>query len=102
MESLVVQGGRRLEGTLRVDGAKNATLPILAASAMTEEPVHLTDVPDILDVCRMADILDMLGCETHRCGHQMTVSGRSMRGSEMPDQLSKQIRSSIFLLGPCS
>ncbi|MGN1368731.1 MAG: UDP-N-acetylglucosamine 1-carboxyvinyltransferase [Aristaeellaceae bacterium] len=100
MESLVVQGGRRLEGTLRVDGAKNASLPILAASAMTEDTVHLTDVPDILDVCRMADILDMLGCETHRCGHQMTVSGRSMRRSEMPDQLSKQIRSSIFLLGP--
>lgn len=100
MESLVVQGGRRLEGSMRVDGAKNASLPILAASAMTEEPVHLTDVPDILDVCRMADILDMLGCETHRCGHQMTVSGRSMDRSEMPDQLSKQIRSSIFLLGP--
>lgn len=100
MESLVVQGGRRLEGTLRVDGAKNAVLPILAASAMTEDTVHLLDVPDILDVRRMTDILDMLGCETHRCGHRMTVSGRSMRKSEMPDQLSKQIRSSIFLLGP--
>ncbi|MDD6050308.1 MAG: UDP-N-acetylglucosamine 1-carboxyvinyltransferase [Clostridiales bacterium] len=100
MESLVVQGGLRLEGTLRVDGAKNATLPILAASAMTEDTVHLLDVPDILDVRRMADILDMLGCETRRCGRAMTVSGRSMRSSEMPDQLSKQIRSSIFLLGP--
>ncbi len=100
MESLVVQGGRRLEGSLRVDGAKNASLPILAASAMTEDTVHLLDVPDILDVRRMADILNMLGCETHWCGHRMTVSGRSMRKSEMPDQLSKQIRSSIFLLGP--
>lgn len=100
MESLVVQGGRRLEGSLRVDGAKNATLPILAASAMTEDAVHLLDVPDISDVRRMADILNMLGCETHWYGHCMTVSGRSMRKSEMPDQLSKQIRSSIFLLGP--
>ncbi len=100
MESLVIQGGRRLEGSLRVDGAKNAALPILAASVLTEDTVHLHDVPDILDVRRMADILDMLGCEVHRCGHEITVSGRSMRRSEMPDQLSKQIRSSIFLLGP--
>lgn len=100
MESLVVQGGRRLEGTLRVDGAKNAALPILAACVLTEDTVHLSDVPDILDVRRMADILKMLGCEVHICGHRMTVSGRSMDRSEMPDQLSKQIRSSIFLLGP--
>lgn len=100
MEALVVQGGRRLEGSLRVDGAKNAALPILAASVLTEDTVGLHDVPDILDVRRMADILTMLGCDVHWCGHSMTVSGRSMRKSEMPDQLSKQIRSSIFLLGP--
>jgi len=100
MESLVIQGGRRLEGTIRVHGAKNAALPILAASVLTEETVHLHDVPDILDVRRMMDILNMLGCETHWCDHRITVSGRSMRKSEMPDQLSKQIRSSIFMLGP--
>ncbi len=97
---LVIQGGRRLEGSLRVDGAKNAALPILAASVLTEDTVHLQDVPDILDVRRMADILRMLGCGVHHCGHDMTVSAGNMACSEMPDQLSKQIRSSIFLLGP--
>ena len=100
MESLVIQGGRRLAGSLRVDGAKNAALPILAAAVLTEDTVHLHDVPDILDVRRMAEILDMLGCEVHSCGHEMTMCGRSMHKSEMPDALSKQIRSSIFLLGP--
>ena len=100
MESLVVQGGRRLEGSLRVDGSKNAALPILAASVLTEDTVYLHGMPDILDVRRMADILAMLGCGIHRCGHSMTVSGCSMHRSEMPDQLSKQIRSSIFMLGP--
>ena len=100
MESLLIQGGKRLEGTLRVDGAKNAALPILAASVLTEDTVHLHDVPDILDVRRMADILDMLGCRTCWQGHTLTVSGQSMSSSEMPDTLSKQIRSSIFLLGP--
>ncbi len=100
MESFLIHGGKRLEGTLRVDGAKNAALPILAASVLTEDTVHLHDVPDILDVRRMADILRMLGCETCWQGHGLTVSGASMSSSEMPDALSKQIRSSIFLLGP--
>ncbi len=100
MEALVIQGGRRLEGSLRVDGAKNAALPILAASVLTEDTVCLHDMPDILDVRRMGDILTMLGCEVRSDGHEWTLSGRSMQSCEMPDQLSKQIRSSIFLLGP--
>ncbi len=96
----VVQGGRRLEGTLRVDGAKNAALPILAASVLTEDAVHLTGVPDILDVRRMGDILQILGCDVQRSGGTYRVCAQSMHKSEMPDALSKQIRSSIFLLGP--
>ncbi len=100
MEAFVVQGGRRLEGSLRVDGAKNAALPILAACVLTQEPVTLRAVPDITDVRRMAEILQMLGCHVQWNGHDMTVSGADMASYEMPDQLSKQIRSSIFLLGP--
>ena len=100
MESLLIQGGRRLEGSLRVGGAKNAALPIMAACVLTEDEVLLHDVPDILDVQRMGEILRMLGCEVCCSGHDMTVCARSLCSSEMPDQLSKQIRSSIFLLGP--
>lgn len=100
MEAFLVQGGKRLEGSLRVDGAKNAALPILAACVLTEETVFLTDVPDITDVRRMTEILEMLGCHVTREDGGMTVSGLNIRSYEMPDQLSKQIRSSIFMLGP--
>ena len=100
MESFVIEGGRRLSGTLRVDGAKNAALPILAACVLTEEDVTLHGMPDITDVHRMAEILGMLGCSVTRQGHDMVISGRSMCSHEMPDDLSKQIRSSIFMLGP--
>ena len=96
----IVQGGRRLEGSLRVDGAKNAALPILAASVLTEDAVHLSRVPDILDVRRMADILRMLGCEVQHSGGEYAVCAQNMKRCEMPDALSKQIRSSIFMLGP--
>ena len=100
MEAFVVRGGRRLEGALRVDGAKNAALPILAASVLTEERVDLSGVPLISDVRKMTDILTMLGCRIARDGHTLTLHPDGLNRTEMPDALSKQIRSSIFLLGP--
>lgn len=100
MEAFVVQGGRKLEGTIRVDGAKNAALPILAASVLTEETVVLQGVPMISDVRKMTDILTMLGCRIRRDGHTLTLDAGGLNRTEMPDALSKQIRSSIFLLGP--
>lgn len=99
MEAFVVQGGRKLEGTIRVDGAKNAALPILAASVLTEETVVLQGVPMISDVRKMTDILTMLGCRIRRDGHTLTLDAGGLNRTEMPDALSKQIRSSIFLLG---
>ena len=100
MEAFVVRGGRKLEGTMRVDGAKNAALPILAASVLTEETVVLQGVPMISDVRKMTDILTMLGCRIRRDGHTLTLDAGGLNRTEMPDALSKQIRSSIFLLGP--
>ena len=100
MEAFLVEGGRRLEGTLRVDAAKNAVLPILAAAILTEDAVTLEDVPQITDAMHMAEILTILGCEVERRDRRMTVRSGGLHGWEMPDRLSKQIRSSIFLLGP--
>ncbi|MGN0778353.1 MAG: UDP-N-acetylglucosamine 1-carboxyvinyltransferase [Aristaeellaceae bacterium] len=100
MASFLVEGGRRLEGRLRVDSAKNAVLPLMAAAVMTHEPVTLTDVPDIADVRSMADILTILGAQVTRTGSGLCLKSQSLHSWEMPDRLSKQIRSSIFLLGP--
>ncbi len=91
MEAFVVQGGRKLEGTIRVDGAKNAALPILAASVLTEETVVLQGVPMISDVRKMTDILMMLGCRIRRDGHTLTLDAGGLNRTEMPDALSKQI-----------
>lgn len=100
MESFVVRGGQRLNGSIRVDSAKNAALPILAACVLTEEPVILCDMPQILDVEKMADILRILGARIYQTQRRVSVNTGGMFQTEMPDQLSKQIRSSIFLLGP--
>ena len=100
MACFLVEGGRRLEGTWRVDSAKNAVLPLMAASVMTADPVTLTQVPDIADVHSMADILTVLGAEVRREGDGLRIASQGLHSWEMPDRLSKQIRSSIFLLGP--
>ena len=100
MEAFVVEGGVALRGEARVDSAKNVVLPILAAAVLTPEEIVLHNVPDITDVGHMAAILTMLGCRVERSGRDMTVDCGGIHSWEMPDQLSKQIRSSIFLLGP--
>ena len=100
MEAFVVEGGVALRGEARVDSAKNAVLPILASAVLTPEEIVLHNVPDITDVGHMAAILTMLGCRVERSGRDMTVDCGGIHSWEMPDQLSKQIRSSIFLLGP--
>lgn len=100
METMMVTGGRRLQGEMRVDSAKNAVLPLLAASILTEEKVLLRQVPALTDVRHMLDILGTLGCRVERQGDEVLVDSSSLRSWEMPDALSKQIRSSIFLLGP--
>ena len=100
MESFLIRGGRRLSGTLPVDSAKNAVLPILAATVLTEDDVCIRDVPAITDAANMVAILTMLGARVTREGGNVTVRGDALHSWELPDSLSKQIRSSIFLLGP--
>jgi len=95
-----VLGGERIEGSIRVDAAKNAVLPILAAAILPEGDVIIRDCPDIRDVHAMAEILGKLGCETIWQNGEMLIRNGRLHQWEMPDELSKQIRSSIFLLGP--
>ena len=99
MEGFLVRGGERLKGTLRVGAAKNAVLPILAASILADGPSTLVGCPRIADVESMRSILKTLGCESRWEPEGLTVSG-GLSSGEMPEKLSKRVRSSIFLLGP--
>ncbi len=100
MASFRVRGGSILRGRLRVPGAKNAILPILAASLLTKHTVELLDCPKILDVDNMMAILRLLGCEAGWDGNTVIVNARGASRYEMPEELAKEMRSSIFLMGP--
>ncbi len=101
MERFVVEGGRRLEGSIRPGGNKNAALPILAACLLTDEPILLRNLPDIEDVRVMLQILEGLGASVERIERNVVrIHAKGDCGS-MPDAaLSKRIRASILLAGP--
>ena len=100
MEMLRIEGGVRLEGEYRLESAKNAVLPILAACVMTDETVTLLDVPDISDVTSMLDILREMGCDTSRDGSSVTVRAGSGIRASVPRDMAETLRASVFLVGP--
>lgn len=99
MAKLVVAGGYPLSGTLRITGAKNAALPILAASLLGDT-VTLLDCPRIVDVENMRNILCALGVESAWEGEELHLDAAKAASCVMPQQISKELRSSIFMLGP--
>lgn len=100
MDKLVIEGGRPLSGTIRIHGAKNAALPILAASLLAEGVHSLHNVPKLLDTVTMLDILDRLGCKSVHVDEKVTIDTASLSTSHVPEDLMRQMRSSIFLMGP--
>src|SRR5512142_1882327 len=101
MERFVVEGGRRLEGTIRPGGNKNAALPILAACLLTDQPVTLRNLPAIRDVENMLLLVEQLGASVERLGPNVVRIHAAGECSSVPDpEISKKIRASILFAGP--
>lgn len=100
MEKLVIDGGKPLSGTISIHGAKNAALPILAASIMVDGIHHIENVPDLLDIQVMLQILGALGCKTEHKDQTVTIDTSSLSTCHIPEVMMRQMRSSIFLMGP--
>ena len=100
MAEYLIRGGRPLNGEFVPHGAKNAALPILAASILTGEESIFHRCPQISDVVIMKSILEALGCRITESGDVMAVDSSSVSCCEVPDFLMKQMRSSVFLAGP--
>ncbi|NGQ93720.1 UDP-N-acetylglucosamine 1-carboxyvinyltransferase [Brevibacillus sp. SYP-B805] len=100
METFTIEGGRPLSGTLRIHGAKNAALPILAAAVLAEGQFHIYDVPHLKDIDVMLQILTALGATATHADGCVSLDTTSISISHVPDDLMGQMRSSIFLVGP--
>ncbi len=100
MGELILYGGKTLEGRLRVQGSKNAVLPILAATLLTDECCEIENCPDLTDVHGAFAILSELGCRVEYDGTVAKVCAADACGSQIPNELMRQMRSSIMFLGP--
>ena len=99
MEQLIIEGGRRLEGELEVQGSKNSALPILAAAAVTGETSILKHCPHLRDTDAAMRILRCIGCDAERAGDAVIVRSDAPKRWEIPDALMREMRSSIIFLG---
>jgi len=101
LDKLVVSGGKPLEGTVAVSGAKNAVLPLLAATLLTEEPCVIEGVPNLRDVNTMIRMMETLGVGVERrADGSLETRCESSEATVAPYELVKTMRASITVLGP--
>ncbi|MGM0501656.1 MAG: UDP-N-acetylglucosamine 1-carboxyvinyltransferase [Bacillota bacterium] len=100
MSRFVVKGGTPLQGEVEISGAKNAVLPILAATVLGQGESVLEKVPDLRDVRVMREVLTSLGAEVKREGNKVAVDTSVLNSSQIPAQLMDKMRATVFLMGP--
>ncbi|NLW70434.1 MAG: UDP-N-acetylglucosamine 1-carboxyvinyltransferase [Eubacteriaceae bacterium] len=99
MESIIIEGGRKLSGEVKIQGSKNAGLPILAACVLCRGEVILHNVPNIGDVETMLEILTSLGCKAQFSDNTVVIDSSDLTCGEVSEELMGKMRSSIMLMG---
>jgi UDP-N-acetylglucosamine 1-carboxyvinyltransferase len=100
LDKIVIHGGSRLKGEVRVGGAKNAALPLLFATLLAPGRHRLANVPRLRDIDTVEQLLTILGADVERTGHTFTVAADAIRNNEAPYDLVRTMRASVLVLGP--
>ena len=100
MEKYIVEGGRKLSGEIRVAGAKNEALKVIAAAVLSEDVCTIKNVPDIEDINRLVEILEDLGASIERSDHQLIINPAKITKTKPAADLVHKLRSSVMLAGP--
>ena len=100
MQKLAIQGGYRLNGEVRISGAKNAALPIMCASLLAADDLHLSNLPDMHDVATMIKLLQQMGVSVASGSQSATFNASKVDKLEAPYDMVKTMRAAILVLGP--
>ncbi|MAY68200.1 MAG: UDP-N-acetylglucosamine 1-carboxyvinyltransferase [Rhodospirillaceae bacterium] len=106
MDSIRIRGGRPLNGTIAIGGAKNAALPLMAVSLLTEDPIEFTNMPTLADLATMGSLLGELGVELTRAVDDASnepvvrLQAREITATEAPYDLVRRMRASVVVMGP--
>lgn len=100
-EKFIIEGGERLKGAISARGSKNAALPIIAATLLTEEQCKLDNIPNIEDVNKMLKLLESLGADIDRKGpHKVFIQAKNLDPSGLDFDLVGKLRASLLIIGP--
>ena len=99
MQEYIIEGGRKLEGEVYISGSKNASLPIIAASILNSSITKLYHVPNIHDTQITLKILKYLGCKVSKNGDKIEINSKSMKSTQIPEDLMRQMRSTVIMAG---
>jgi UDP-N-acetylglucosamine 1-carboxyvinyltransferase len=101
MDAFVIRGGRPLKGRVKVRGAKNAVLPIMAASLLADKPCVIENVPVLRDIVTMSKVLEHMGARVHDVGTgTLTIDGSGLNDHVAPYELVRTMRASVLAMGP--
>jgi UDP-N-acetylglucosamine 1-carboxyvinyltransferase len=100
MDKIIITGNGPLRGEVRVAGAKNAALPIIAAALLSPEPLRISNIPDVRDIKTVLHLMELLGAQCTRSGTELEIDSSKVHSVHAPYDLVKTIRASILLLGP--
>ena len=102
MEKLIIQGGNRLEGRVRVSSAKNAVLPIIAGTLLASTPSKLLEIPNLEDVGTICQVIESLGVKITRnkADDEIIFDASTLTGTEAPSELVRKMRASFLVMGP--
>jgi UDP-N-acetylglucosamine 1-carboxyvinyltransferase len=99
MERFTIEGGERLSGSVTISGAKNSALPIIAASLITDKKVVLENVPDLIDVQTMVELVTHLGVDVDFKKNVLAIHARRIKNVEAPYEIVRKMRASYYVLG---
>ncbi len=99
MKVIEIEGNRKLEGTIRISGAKNATVALIPAAILTDEEATICNVPEITDTDALCDILKELNVKVNRSTESVVINPREMINKEIEEQFSKKLRASYYFMG---
>ena len=99
MSKYIIEGGRKVEGRVKISGSKNSSLPIIAATILNGGKTTLYNVPEIKDTQMMYKILETLGAKVEKKNNKVIIDTSKIEKLEIPEELMHQMRSSVILAG---
>lgn len=99
MKSYIIEGGKKLEGEVKISGSKNASLPIIASCILNDSITKLYNVPNIRDTRITLKILRLLGCKIKKNSGKIEINSKNMTQKEIPEELMREMRSTVVLAG---